>query len=439
MAVSAGRDIKKIDYAVKGTAVLGTVLPEKRNEAMVFSGDNLNQMPVGTYEITLSVYTEAQPEVPVSQTVSFKVLPPVRTVTVGTVSNGMVTVSTKSGALGTNVTVTATPDPGFALKEILVDGNPISGKTFTISQDHVVTAVFEQVIIGLTTTLGNSLSVDFMIDVSKLTGADNYAQITKYYADGRAPVVVKIPQKDWVLYSEKTPNYYYASFTGVCAKEMSDNFDVVIFDGSGHAVTTGKTDSLCDYAMRMLARDDVIQKTELRTVYVDMLNYGAQAQLEFKYNTGKLANRLLSAQQQQYATESVAAQSNAEKSGWIVGTSLTLEHQIVLDFIIADSMVDSYEGMYAVATYTDHYGHEKQVQVNEVERFNASHHQVSVSGMAIADFRQMVTLVLYNSQGQEVGRSTDSVEGYVARMESRIGEIGQAILKFGQSSYSYFH
>lgn len=45
-------------------------------------------------------------------------------------------------------------------------------------------------------------------------------------------------------------------------------------------------------------------------------------------------------------------------------------------------------------------------------------------------------MTLYSSDGEVIGTLTDSVEGYVARMGT---EIGDAIMKFGQSSYNYFH
>lgn len=73
------------------------------------------------------------------------------TISIGTVENGTIALSTSEGALesgaevaiGTEITITATPDQGYKLIDILVNGNPIEGTTFTSSSsDATVTATF---------------------------------------------------------------------------------------------------------------------------------------------------------------------------------------------------------------------------------------------------------------------------------------------------------
>ena len=64
------------------------------------------------------------------------------TVTVEQPEHGTVSVDRTEGAYGTAVTVTAKADSGYKLDKILVDGVAIEGKSFTISGDHTVSAVF---------------------------------------------------------------------------------------------------------------------------------------------------------------------------------------------------------------------------------------------------------------------------------------------------------
>ncbi|MBE7065864.1 MAG: LamG domain-containing protein [Ruminococcaceae bacterium] len=67
-------------------------------------------------------------------------------VSVGTVTNGTVTINpTGSVNDGTEVTVTATPATGYELDEILVNGSAITGNTFTVTEDAVVTATFKKI------------------------------------------------------------------------------------------------------------------------------------------------------------------------------------------------------------------------------------------------------------------------------------------------------
>lgn len=66
----------------------------------------------------------------------------VYTVTVGDIENGRVTLSAESGVPGAQITVTATPEEGFVLEAIYVNGQPLEGNSFTLQADSTVTASF---------------------------------------------------------------------------------------------------------------------------------------------------------------------------------------------------------------------------------------------------------------------------------------------------------
>jgi|GEM_PF-1445331 len=73
--------------------------------------------------------------------------------TVGTIVNGQVSLSNQFPQYGSTVSVTATPNIGYELVSIQVDGVNILGNTFVVSGDHVVTATFE--VKTFTATVGN--------------------------------------------------------------------------------------------------------------------------------------------------------------------------------------------------------------------------------------------------------------------------------------------
>ena len=97
--------------------------------------------------------------------------------------------------------------------------------------------------------------------------------------------------------------------------------------------------------------------------------------------------------------------------------------------------------MYAVVSFTDHYGKlvEKTVEVEASGNYSI----VRVEGMAIADYRGLVTCKLYSAEGAELGSTIDSIESYAARMVSALQkngvDLGDAIMKLGASSYAFFH
>ncbi|MBQ3134648.1 MAG: leucine-rich repeat domain-containing protein [Oscillospiraceae bacterium] len=69
----------------------------------------------------------------------------VHTVTVGFIANGTVVADKTSGHVGEVVTLEVASNPGCMLKRVLVDGVPIGGNRFTITGNHVVTAVFVEI------------------------------------------------------------------------------------------------------------------------------------------------------------------------------------------------------------------------------------------------------------------------------------------------------
>ncbi len=285
---------------------------------------------------------------------------------------------------------------------------------------------------GTFMVLGNSLQINFAVDTAKLEGTDNYAVVTKEYAD-REAVTVTIPQSEWLKYSG---NVYYFSFNGVAAKEMTDDLTVIVYNADGVQMTNTKVDSIEDYCVRMLRKST---KAEERTVFVDMLNYGAAAQNYFEYKQDDLANAQLTEEEQKYATQSVTMEDNRVKGEGYAGTLPILKCEIILNFVYNNSVIN--KAAYAVATYTNHYGNVKSMtyQAEEFITYNASMKYVPVSGMSVADFGQPVTVKLYDADGKVLSTSVDSLESYIARMAEGGDEIFEAVMKFAAGAYNYFH
>ncbi len=292
---------------------------------------------------------------------------------------------------------------------------------------------------GVTMTLGSSLSLDFAIDTAKLTGTDNYAEMTIVYADGRSSVTVTVPQSEWTQYSGSV---YTAPFKGMAAKQMNDVVTAVFYNAKGQQLTIERSDSIENYAVRMLNGSAASNK-KLRTVYVDMLNYGAAAQTQFNYDKANLANRNLTDAHKAWATASVTTTDNRVKGTGYAGSTLTLNNEIQLDFVFTNSAVggSDYNKLYAIATYTDHYENTKEVRIEgaDLVEYNSLLCQVSITGMAVADFRSVVSCTVYNASGVAVATASDSVESYANRNAASLGATVDTIVKFGASSYNYFH
>ena len=332
----------------------------------------------------------------------------------------------------------------------------ITGEKFTVSDGKITGTIGESGIAvvyekntdlfkldGATMTLGNSLDINFFIKPSDLDANESYyAVITKTYADGRDDVVVTVPQADWQWHEGY--GQYYVTFDGVAAKEMCDDLTVVVYS-KGEAVSQVWTDSVRDYTMRVM-KNEVQKKAsddQKMALYVEMLNYGAAAQIEFDYNTSDLANKLLTDEQKAYALQdNVAMEDKRVKGEGYSATNLTLESNITMNFFFLNTVIPSnHDDFYAIATFTDHYGDEQKVRI-EGEDFrqlkNDTDWYVPVTGLVVADCRQLVTVKVYNAEDAEVASAVDSIESYVARNVNK-KDIYLAILKFGIAAYESFH
>ena len=273
--------------------------------------------------------------------------------------------------------------------------------------------------VGANMTLGNELTLNFRVNASDLEPGKTYtAQVTH---NGE---VTTHPLK------AVNASYYSVSYA-VAAKQMADTVTVVICDETGAAVSNAYSTSVREYAMKILAMSSMSKL--VKTVVVDMLNYGALAQQQFKYNTADLANCLLTPEQQALATDTVLSVSEQVKGTNCMGATLTLEYKILLNLMFKGTDTT---GMYAEISYTDYKG-AAQTAVVESEDFGSygSYIKIVVDQIVLSDAFCPVSVVLYNADGSVYGYGTDSVESYVARAAQ--ADLNDAILKFARSAQIY--
>lgn len=290
---------------------------------------------------------------------------------------------------------------------------------------------------GANMTLGNNLAMNFYIDPADLTeGEDYYAVITKTYAD-QDDLEVIVEDDTW----EIAYDMYRITLDKVAAKEMSDEIRVVIYNDEGMAVSEVWKDSVRAYTMRMLQKEEAKAEPNVNqlALYVEMLNYGAAAQRHFKYNTGDLANNQLTNTQREYGLDEVEMHDFREIGLGYVGTSLTLESNILMNFYFNTIPAD-HDDIYAQVTYLDHYRDLKTIIVEgkDFEQYNDTTWKVPVAGLVVADCREMITINLYDADGKTIANARDSISGYTARMDGE-GPLYVAIMKFGVAAYNSFH
>jgi len=273
-------------------------------------------------------------------------------------------------------------------------------------------------IVGANMTLGNDLKINFMIRKSDMQ--DGF--VAKVSQAGGEPTELQL----WSYNA-----LYYAASYSVAAKEMTDVLSVEIYNADGRVVSNPFTRTIKQYAMTLL--NNASQKDSLKSVIVDMLNYGAEAQKYFGHNTDALANAEVTAEQQTaYATATVECTNNQQAGANFVGANLSLEDSILLNVFFKNAT-----GMRAVVEYTDYTG-VKQSYETTVEAYGTMG-KVVIDKIVLADSRCPISVKVYDTDGVLHGEGVESVESYIARnlTNADTGDLNMAIMKFATSAYNH--
>ena len=344
------------------------------------------------------------------------------------VKENLVLPTTVSGTILKNVAITWTsshPEIIAADGTVLPpEEDTIVTLTAALTADSTVTKTFTLSVPAdkffyTSATLADVLSLNFFVYAHNLSEDASYAEIV--FND----TVTTVSRDQWTSVQGELGEMYRITFTGLASKQMGDELTVTIYNDAGEQIGETITDSMRGYAMRMFDKG-------LDTMLVDMLNYGAAAQEQFNYRIDDPANNQLTEAQQALATPEVTIADLRESDGSYVGTSLTLENRIELNYYFTDVTED----MLATLSWTDHYG--KDHTVNAPLTASGSFYVVSAQDLAVADAFQPVTCVITAMDGSVVASVTDSVESYCARMQSKLS-LGQPLMKFAQSAYDHFH
>ena len=303
----------------------------------------------------------------------------------------------------------------------------ICGDTYTESVDKLEPIVDEflaQVI------MGNNLDMMFAFPQNAVENWEGYyVVIERQYAGiTKANDVVTIPFANW----DTNQKYYVVTYKGLAAKEMTDIITVTIYNAEGIAVCHPWEDSIRAYSMRGL--DDATTAEE-KALFVDMLNYGAAAQVHFNYSANDLANKLLSEEQKSWAGEAKDFAEGLDQGDKWVGSNLILESNVRL--LVAFRGLN--RSMSAKVEFTDHYGNKVSENVSGSEfGVSGSFFYINIDELVIADARQVITITVYNADGSVYTTCQESIEDYLARGDS-VNNLYAAIMRFADSAYAYLH
>lgn len=238
-------------------------------------------------------------------------------------------------------------------------------------------------------TLRDDLGVNFYLSIPDSAVAN--AQIKLTVGNGE-PITYNV--------ADMTANGdgYYAVSTNIAAAQMADNINVVIVTDGTEVVNNNYT--VAGYANEVLQNEKM---SKYHDIVLNMLNYGAKAQLYFNHNTGNLANAD-NALSQEAVVSTTVKELTAEGSVdgiSLYGTSLLFQNKIAMRYYFsAPNGVDGYTFQVGDASY--------EVQAKD------NLYYVQINGINPTDYDNDVTLTV--SDGTDNLNVTYSPMHYVTRM-----------------------
>ncbi|WP_294835770.1 M64 family metallopeptidase [Eubacterium sp.] len=143
-------------------------------------------------------------------------------------------------------------------------------------------------------SLESSIAMNFKVFKNSLSSFDDFYMT--FECGGKEEKVTNYKQDG---------NYYVFSYKGINPQLMNDKVTAVLHAKNGNEEYTSpeKVMSVREYAYTMLDRYSSDEHSKLRTLLVDLLNYGSATQKYVGYQTDSLANSDLTATQKSWASK----------------------------------------------------------------------------------------------------------------------------------------
>lgn len=295
---------------------------------------------------------------------------------------------------------------------------------------------------GASLTITDSLAVNYMIKKQAVDSLIDDLYI-KFTFCGKEYIISK--------YTENG-EYYVFTFDKIAPDRMNDIIYATVCgtkDGSAYQSATSEY-SIKRYCYNMLEQCSGDENSKLRTLLVDLLNYGAESQKYTNYNTQKFANADLTESQKAWGTprDVITVSDQNLKYATVEtptvkwrGAGIYLDEEAVLRFTIEADNVNNLVVKATCGTKTIEIPSSKFVKRTDIAQTNR--YYVYVRGLNITQMSDTVTLTVYNGETAVSNTITYSVESYAkAKMggsDEALSNLLAAMMKYSNSAKSYFY
>ena len=322
--------------------------------------------------------------------------------------------------------------------------------TVTVEDDHVL----RNIAFRHSCSFGNNLSINYYAPIDALEGYENIRMEVRkqvYGKDGS----VSWETTELNQYTSSTQSgvkYYRFVYTGIAAKEMGSEVRMVLkCEKNGQTYTT--EDDV--YGIGIYAYNRLSASTDavFKTLIVDMLNYGAEAQKYFGYNTANLVNADLTEEQKALGTQENPELKSVEKdietagaTATFYGKSAVFNANVEMKYYMQFAEGQSLDNVKLVLTYTAIDG---KAYTEEITASNFGYdkskkaYTAKLVSIAAKDVGCIVTAKVYDGSKLISNTLEYSLETYAYnRLLKSTDEVFKAFLrafmKYGFSAETYF-
>ena len=294
---------------------------------------------------------------------------------------------------------------------------------------------------GASLTLQNNLKVNFYVEKDQIVSGgftDPYAVFTM---NGNTVTVSE--------YSEVTSqgvDYYVFSFANIAPNLMNDQITATLHATRNEKDCVGEvlTYSVATYCYSMLSKTD---NAKLRTLLVDLLNYGAAAQTYTGYHTDALVNDGLTAEQVAWGTAAdpeLTSVTNAKyrtvqdpSVNW-AGISLRLNDSVTMQFVFT---TDDADGV-TVRIENGEGTLLKEITAEEI-RTSGGYYIAAYNGLTAIQMNDTVYATAYRGGKAISDTVAYSIESYAYAKQNDanadLSALVKAMMKYGNAAYAYVH
>jgi len=329
-------------------------------------------------------------------------------------------------------------------EHLFVDGECICG---AIESSEPTVEFVETLMPSMSIVVGSEMSVAFTVPNALVGEYESFYLVVEKDMVGAETKTVTFGYGEGQTALTPMPNatnpfLHNASFTGLTAKEMGDEIRATLYcvDAEGNIFYgPTQTDSVKDYLLRGL--DLATSTPEKKTMYVDMLRYGAVAQTYFQYDTENLVDADLTEAHMAYATmETPEAVDNSKAEGDLgtLNTSVVLKARVTLTLSHLKPGANLANMKFIVKDALD------GTVIKELPAYNLNPVMVAADfdDVGAKQMRRLITVTLYDGDTAITDTVTWSVESYVAKTRATSTDAGQidlvnAMLTYGDSVAAY--